>query len=356
MQFSERWLRSFVDPPIGAEDLARLLTMSGVEVESCRSVAPPFSGVVVGKVVSVERHPNADRLSVCRVDAGTGETLAIVCGAPNVAAGMKVACALLGAKLPGASPGEPLLIKSVSMRGVESRGMLCSARELGLSDDHSGLLALPADAPVGKNVREVLGLDDHVFTLKLTPNRADCLSVLGVAREVAALTRAGLKTIEIPPVPAENDAAFPVKIIDVHGCGRFAGRVIRNVNAAAPTPAWMKERLERSGQRSISALVDVTNYVMLELGRPLHVYDLDKLSSGIEVRLGRKGERLKLLNDMTVDVDESVLCIADGSGPIGLGGARGQGRKHGQIGRRPQKGKRHARGNPHQHAPTQGPR
>jgi len=323
MQFSERWLRSFVDPPIGAEDLARLLTMSGVEVESCRSVAPPFSDVVVGKVVSVERHPNADRLSVCRVDAGTGEMLAIVCGAPNVAAGMKVACALLGAKLPGTSPSEPLLIKSVSMRGVESRGMLCSARELGLSDDHSGLLALPADAPVGKDVREVLGLDDHVFTLKLTPNRADCLSVLGVAREVAALTRAGLKTIEIPPVPAENDAAFPVKIIDVHGCGRFAGRVIRNVNAAAPTPAWMKERLERSGQRSISALVDVTNYVMLELGRPLHVYDLDKLSSGIEVRFGRKGERLKLLNDMTVDVDESVLCIADGSGPIGLGGVMG---------------------------------
>jgi len=323
MQFSERWLRSFVDPPIGAEDLAHLLTMSGVEVESCRPVAPPFSGVVIGKVVSVERHPNADRLSVCRVDAGTGETLAIVCGAPNVAAGMKAACALLGAKLPGTSPGEPRLIKSVSMRGVESRGMLCSARELGLSEDHSGLLVLPADAPVGKDVREVLGLDDHVFTLKLTPNRADCLSVLGVAREVAALTRARLKTIEIPPVHAENDAAFPVRIIDAHGCGRFTGRVIRNVNAAAPTPVWMKERLERSGQRSISALVDVTNYVMLELGRPLHVYDLDKLSGGIEVRFGRKGERLKLLNDMTVEVDESVLCIADASGPIGLGGVMG---------------------------------
>jgi phenylalanyl-tRNA synthetase beta chain len=235
---------------------------------------------------------------------------------------MKVPCALLGAKLPGAS-GEPLLIKPVSMRGVESRGMLCSARELGLSDDHSGLLALPEDAPLGKSVREVLALDDHVFTLKLTPNRADCLSVQGVAREVSALARAALNPLEIRPVVAASDAAFPVKITDAHGCGRFAGRVIRNVNAAAPTPAWMKERLERSGQRSISALVDVTNYVMLELGRPLHVYDLDKLVGGIDVRFGRKGERISLLNDMTVEVDDTVLCITDGSGPIGLAGVMG---------------------------------
>ena len=322
MQFSERWLRTFVDPPLGSEELARLLTMSGIEVESCRPVAPPFSDVVVGQVLAVDKHPNADRLAVCKVDAGTGETLAIVCGAPNVVAGMKVPCALLGAKLPGPS-GEPLLIKPVSVRGVESRGMLCSARELGLSDDHSGLLALPEDAPLGKSVREVLALDDHVFTLKLTPNRADCLSVQGVAREVSALARAALKTLEIRPVVAESDAAFPVKITDAHGCGRFAGRVIRNVNAAAPTPAWMKERLERSGQRSISALVDVTNYVMLELGRPLHVYDLDKLVGGIDVRFGRKGERIRLLNDMTVEVDDTVLCITDGSGPIGLAGVMG---------------------------------
>ena len=323
MQFSERWLRRFVDPPLGSDELARLLTMSGIEVESCHPVAPPFSGVVVGRVLSVERHPNADRLTVCKVDAGTGETLAIVCGAPNVSVGMKVACALLGANLPGASPGDPLLIKAVSMRGVESRGMLCSARELGLSGDHSGLLALPPDAPVGRNLREVLALDDRVFTLKLTPNRADCLSVLGVAREVAALTGASLKAPDIRPVSSESKAVFPVKITDAHGCGRFTGRVIRNVDAAAPTPAWMKERLERSGQRPISALVDVTNYVMLELGRPLHVYDLDKLSGGIDVRFGHKGERLKLLNDMTVDVDEAVLCITDGSGPIGLGGVMG---------------------------------
>src|SRR5580765_152452 len=323
MQFSEHWLRSFVDPPLGSDDLARLLTMSGVEVEDCRPVAPPFSGVVVGQVRSVQRHPNADRLTVCSVDTGSGARRSVDCEAPNVAEGMKVPVALVGARLPGASPTEPTVIKAAPVRGVESRGMLCSARELGLSDDHSGLLALPADAPLGHDVREVLALDDRVFTLKLTPNRADCLSVLGVAREVSALTRAKLKPLEIRPVPAAIDTKFPVRISDPRGCGRFTGRVIRNVAAAAPTPTWMKERLERAGQRSISALVDVTNYVMLELGRPLHVYDLDKLAGGIDVRFGRKGECLKLLNEMTVDVDEAVLCITDRSGPIGLGGVMG---------------------------------
>ena len=323
MQFSESWLRSFVDPPLESDELAHMLTMAGIEVESCRPVAPPFSGVVVGLVVSVQKHPNADRLTVCGVDAGTGAPLSVVCGAPNVAAGMRVPVALVGAMLPAASPNEPLVIKAAPVRGVESRGMLCSARELGLSDDHSGLLALPADAPLGRDVREVLALDDCVFTLKLTPNRADCLSVLGVAREVSALARAKLHPPEIPPVPASIDAKFPVKISDPRGCGRFAARVIRNVDAAAPVPAWMKERLERAGQRSISALVDVTNYVMLELGRPLHVYDLDKLAGGIDVRFGRKGERVKLLNEMTADVDETVLCITDRSGPIGLAGIMG---------------------------------
>jgi phenylalanyl-tRNA synthetase beta chain len=318
MQFSERWLRTFVDPPIGSDELARLLTMSGVEVETCVPVAPPFTGVVVGQVLSVRKHPNADRLTVCSVDAGKGEPLAVVCGAPNVVAGMKVPLAMVGATLPGG-----LAIRATAMRGVESRGMLCSARELGLSDDHSGLLALSADAQPGRDVREVLALDDRIFTLKLTPNRADCLSVLGVAREVSALTRTKLRAPEVRPVPAASDAKFPVKISDARGCGRFAGRVIRDLNAAAPTPAWMKERLERAGQRPISALVDVTNYVMLELGRPLHVYDLDKLKGGIDVRFGRKGERVKLLNEMMVDVDETVLCITDSSGPIGLGGIMG---------------------------------
>ncbi len=317
MQFSERWLRTFVDPPLDSGELARLLTMSGLEVEACEPAGPPFSGVVVGRIEAVEKHPDADRLVVCRVDTGTGGTLPIVCGAPNAAAGMKVPCAVVGAKLPG---GE---VKAMTMRGVESRGMLCSARELGLSNDHSGLLALPGDAPVGRDVRDVLALDDRVFTLKLTPNRADCLSVLGVAREVAALTGAKLAVPPVAAVPPASSAGFPVRISSSEGCGRFAARVIKAVNAAAPTPQWMKERLERAGQRPISALVDVTNYVMLELGQPLHVYDLAKLKGRIDVRSGKKGERLKLLNEQTVEVDGSVLCITDDTGPIGLAGIMG---------------------------------
>ena len=312
-----------VNPSLTTEELAHLLTMSGLEIEACEPVAPPFSGVVVAEVLTVAKHPNADRLSVCSVNAGTGSTLEIVCGAPNVAAGMKVPCALVGAKLPGESPDKPFEIKPAKMRGVESRGMLCSARELGLSADHSGLLALDAATVVGEDIRAVLGLDDVVFTIKLTPNRADCLSVLGVAREVAALTGAALQAPGVPAMPAEHTATFPITISAPDGCGRFAGRVIRNVNAAAPTPAWMKERLERAGQRSISALVDVTNYVMLELGRPLHVYDLDKLSGSIDVRNGRSGERVVLLNEQMVAVDEDVLCITDATGPIGLAGIMG---------------------------------
>src|SRR5262245_16264721 len=317
MQFPESWLRTMVDPPLTTEALAHLLTMSGLEVEAIAPVAPAFSKVVVGQVLEVARHPNADKLTVCKVDAGEGSPLAIICGAPNVAAGMKAPVALVGAELPGVT------IKPTALRGVESNGMLCSARELGLSDDHSGLLALPADAPLGRDVRQVLDLEDRVLTIKLTPNRADCLSVLGVAREVAALTATKLAPPETPAVPKKNDATFAVKISDPSGCGRFAGRVIRSVNAKAPTPQWMKERLERAGQRSISALVDVTNYVMLELGRPLHVYDLDKLEGAIDVRWGRKGEKVLLLNGETVDMDASVLCITDESGVIGLGGIMG---------------------------------
>src|SRR6266850_4195838 len=323
MQFSEKWLRTLVDPPMTTDALAHLLSMSGLEVESSVSVAPPFTGVVVGRVLSVGKHPSADKLTVCRVDVGSGEPLSIVCGAPNVVAGMKAPCALVGARLPGASADIPFEIKVATMRGVESRGMLCSARELGLSDDHSGLLVISGDAAPGSDVRAALGLDDKVLTIKLTPNRADCLSVLGVAREVAALTGAPLNPPDTHSVPATNDARFPVRISEPKGCGRFTGRVIRNVNAEALTPEWMKQRLERAGQHSISALVDVTNYVMLELGRPLHVYDLDKLSGGIDVRSGRKGEKLKLLNEQVVEIDESVLAITDASGPIGLAGIMG---------------------------------
>jgi phenylalanyl-tRNA synthetase beta chain len=323
MQFSEHWLRTLVDPPLDTGKLAHLLTMSGLEVEQVTDVGRPFSGIVAAKVLSTAKHPQADRLKVCEVDAGQGAPLSIVCGAPNVAPGMMVPCALVGAKLPGQGEGEVMEIKVATMRGVQSHGMLCSARELGLSDDHSGLLDLPAGAKPGQDVRELLALDDKLLTLKLTPNRADCLSLLGVAREVSALTGAALHAPEIPAVPSRGDARFPVKISDPTACGRFTGRVIRGVNAAAPTPDWMKQRLERSGQRSISALVDVTNYVMLELGRPLHVYDLDKLRGGIDVRFGRKGEKLKLLNEQVVELDGDILAITDESGPIGLAGIMG---------------------------------
>lgn len=322
MKFSERWLRSLVDPSLTTDQLAHALTMAGLEVESLEPAAPPFSKVVVGEILEVARHPNADRLSLCRVNVGDAVPLAIVCGAPNVAAGMRVPCALVGARLTGAD-GKVFEIKRSSLRGVDSQGMLCSAQELGIDEDHSGILPLAADAPIGADVRAVLELDDTVFTLKLTPNRADCLSLLGVAREVAAITGAELKPPKVTPVAAQSGVRHPVTISAADGCGRFTGRVIRNVDAAAPVPDWMKQRLARSGQRSISALVDVTNYVMLELGRPLHVYDLDKLQGAIDVRFGRKGERLKLLNEQSVEVDEAVLCITDGSGPIGLAGVMG---------------------------------
>jgi phenylalanyl-tRNA synthetase beta chain len=304
----ESWLRSFCNPKLAGQALADKLTMAGVEVEAYQSVGGAMSAdLVVAEVLSVEKHPNADKLTVCRVKAGS-DTVQVVCGAPNVRAGMKAVLAKLGTK---------------ALRGVESHGMLASARELGLSDDHSGLLELPSDAKPGADARKLLGLDDHVLTLKLTPNRADCLSVLGVAREVAAITNTRLQVEEPKAIPAKNKATHPVRISAPEGCGRFAGRVIRNVNAAAPTPDWMKQRLERSGQRPISALVDVTNYVMLELGRPLHVYDLDKLNGPIDVRWGRKGEKVLLLNEQEVEVDPSVLCITDDSGVIGLGGIMG---------------------------------
>ena len=324
MQFSVSWLKSYVDSGLEVEALAHLLTMSGLEVEEVHPVAPPFTGIVVGEVVECGRHPNADRLSLCKVDAGTGELLQIVCGAPNVAAGLKVPCAVIGAELPPAEAGgDPFVIKAVKMRGVDSQGMLCSARELKLSEDHSGLLVLPADAPVGAPLRQVLDLDDRVMLLKLTPNRADCLSVLGVAREVAAHTGARLHAPEFAPLAAHSDEVLPVRIDAPDLCGRFSGRVLRGLNARAATPDWIKRRLERSGQRSISALVDISNYVMLELGRPSHVFDLGKIHGGIEVRWGRPGERLELLNGNTVELDAGVGVIAAGYQVESLAGIMG---------------------------------
>ncbi|WP_332851565.1 phenylalanine--tRNA ligase subunit beta [Duganella sp. S19_KUP01_CR8] len=323
MQFSENWLRTMVDPKMTSDELAHLLTMSGLEVEEVEAVAPPFSNVVVGHVRDMAKHPNADRLNVCQVDVGTGTLLNIVCGAPNVRPGLKVVCAMAGAILPPGADGKPFEIKVGQLRGVESQGMLCSAKELKLSEEGSGLMELPDDAPVGQNFRDYYALNDLKFTIKLTPNKADCLSVLGVAREVSALTGVALHVPSFRPATVNSAEVLPVKISAPDLCGRFSGRVIRNLNAKAATPDWMKQRLERSGQRSVSALVDISNYVMLELGRPSHVFDLAKIHGGLNVRWGKAGETLKLLNGNTVSVDEWVGVISDDKEIESLAGIMG---------------------------------
>ncbi len=323
MQFSESWLRTLVDPKMTSDELSHLLTMSGLEVEEVEPVAPAFSNIVVAKVIEVAKHPNADRLNVCQVDAGTGVMLNIVCGAPNVRPGMKVPCAMAGAKLPPGDDGKTFEIKVGQLRGVESQGMLCSARELKLSEDHGGLLELPDDAPIGQNFRDYYQLNDLKFTIKLTPNKADCLSVLGVAREVSALTGTPLKVPTYKPAVVNTQEKLPVKVSAPDLCGRFSGRIIRGLNARAQTPDWMKRRLERSGQRPISALVDISNYVMLELGRPSHVFDLDKIHGGLDVRWGKPSESLKLLNGNTVEVDGWVGVIADDKEIESLAGIMG---------------------------------
>ncbi len=323
MQFSENWLRTMVNPDMTTDELAHLMTMSGLEVEEVIPVAKPFSKIVVAQVIDVAKHPNADRLSVCQVDAGTGDILNIVCGAPNVRPGMKTGCALVGAVLPPGEDGKPFSIKKGKLRGVESNGMLCSFRELQLSDDHSGIMDLPEDAPVGGDLREYLQLEDAIFDVKLTPNKADCLSLLGVAREVSALTGAPLTFHEAVPSKVTSDARQEVNILAPDLCGRFSGRVIKNINAKAVTPEWMRQRLERSGQRSVSVLVDISNYVMLESGQPNHIYDLDKISGALNIRWGKKGEKVRLLNEMIVDIDEQVGVIANGKEIESLGGIMG---------------------------------
>ncbi|HSW07503.1 phenylalanine--tRNA ligase subunit beta [Aquabacterium sp.] len=326
MQFPESWLREFCNPPLDTQALADLLTMSGMEVEELRPVAPPFTGVVVGEIVEAEQHPNADRLRVCRVDAGRFSKdgpLQIVCGAPNARVGIRVPLALVGASLPPDDNGQAFEIKTGKLRGVESFGMLCSARELKLSDDHGGLLELAADAPLGASVRELLKLDDTLFTLKLTPNLGHCLSVYGIAREVSALTGVPLKAPSFSPVAPRHDAKLPVRIEAPELCGRFSGRIVHNVNTQAKTPAWMVDRLARCGQRSVTALVDISNYVMFEYGRPSHIFDLDKIHDGLVVRWGRSGETLKLLNGNTVELDDQVGVIADAQAVESLAGIMG---------------------------------
>ena len=317
MKVSLAWLKELVAVDMPADALARALTMGGLEVEEVSPVAGAFSGIVVAHVKSVAPHPNADKLRVTEVDAGTGELLQIVCGAPNVAAGQKVPCALVGAKLPG------LEIRKAKLRGVESNGMLCSARELGMSDDHSGLLVLDADAPVGRDVREVLALDDVIFTLKLTPNRGDCQSMFGIARDVAAITGAKLTLPEAPRATQSIPDTRAVTISAPEACGRYFGRIIRGIDPKAKTPAWMARRIERAGLRPISPLVDITNFVMLERGQPMHAFDDAKLRGAIDVRFMKPGESIKLLNGQPVEYREKLLAITDAGGPVALGGVMG---------------------------------
>ena len=318
MKFSENWLRTWVNPDLTSEELSHLLTMAGLEVEAMERVAPAFSGVVVAEVLSVEKHPDADRLNVCRVNVGEAEPLAIVCGAPNVKAGIRVPCARIGAVLPN-----DFRIRQAKVRGIESFGMLCSSKELGLPEESDGLLILPGDAPVGEDLRRYLDFDDHLYTLKLTPNRSDCSGIAGIAREVAALTGCGIHPISVADTPAALSDRMEVRIDDKAACPLYCGRLVKGINANAKTPAWMQRRLERSGVRSISAVVDITNYVMMEFGQPMHAFDADKLSGGITVRRATNGESLRLLNDQSVTLDEQVLVIADQKRALALAGIMG---------------------------------
>ena len=323
MQFPESWLREFCNPSLTTQQLADTLTMAGLEVEELEPVAPPFTKIVIGEIKEAVQHPNADRLRVCQVDVGQGSLLNIVCGAPNARVGIRVPCAMVGAELPPGEDGKPFVIKVGKLRGVESQGMLCSAKELKIADDHGGLLELPADAPLGQDIRQYLNLDDTLMTLKLTPNLAHCLSVYGIAREVAALTGAPLKAPTFPAVASQINDKLGVQVLASDLCGRFSGRVVKGVNTQAQTPAWMVDRLARCGQRSVSPLVDISNYVMFEFGRPSHIFDLDKIHGGLQVRWGKSGESLKLLNGNTVTVDGQVGVIADDSQVESLAGIMG---------------------------------
>jgi len=323
MQFPESWLREFCNPSLTTQQLADTLTMAGLEVEELEPVAPPFTKIVIGEIKEAVQHPNADRLRVCQVDVGQGSLLNIVCGAPNARVGIRVPCAMVGAELPPGEDGKPFVIKVGKLRGVESQGMLCSAKELKIADDHGGLLELPADAPLGQDIRQYLNLDDTLMTLKLTPNLAHCLSVYGIAREVSALTGAPLKAPSFPAVATQISDKLAVKVQATDLCGRFSGRVVKGVNTKAKTPQWMVDRLARCGQRSVSPLVDISNYVMFEFGRPSHIFDLDKIHGGLQVRWGQAGETLKLLNGNTVTVDDKVGVIADDSQVESLAGIMG---------------------------------
>ncbi|WP_020168785.1 MULTISPECIES: phenylalanine--tRNA ligase subunit beta [Methylotenera] len=316
MQFSENWLRAFVNPAMSSTELSHALTMAGLEVEEMTPVAPAFGNIVIGEIIEAIKHPDADRLQVCKVNVGK-EPLQIVCGASNARVGLKVPCALVGAELPSIS------IKQAKVRGVESFGMLCSAKELGLAAEANGLLELPDDATAGQDIREYLNLNDYTLTLKLTPNRTDCLSILGIARDVTAITGAPITLPVFNTVAVESAKSLAVKVTASEACPAYYGRVIEGVNAQANTPDWMIRNLERSGVRSISAIVDITNYVLLELGQPMHAFDLATLNGGVNVRFAAENEQVKLLNNTEVKLASDDLVIADNNGAIALAGIMG---------------------------------
>ncbi|MGB5409581.1 MAG: phenylalanine--tRNA ligase subunit beta [Thiogranum sp.] len=318
MKFSEAWLREWVNPKLDTQQLAEQLTMAGLEVDSVEPVAAGFSGVVVAEVLSVETHPDADKLRVCQVAAGEDAPLQIVCGAQNVCAGMKAPLATVGGRMP-----DDMKIRKAKLRGIVSHGMLCSARELGLSDEHQGLMDLPADAPVGSDLRDYLGLNDVTIDVDLTPNRGDCLGMEGVAREVGALTRTDLTPPAFESVAAAIADQLPIDVQSPEACPRYLGRVIRGIDPNAQTPLWMQEKLRRGGIRSLGPVVDVTNYVLLELGQPMHAFDLKQLSGGIEVRFAHAGETLTLLDERTIDLDKETLLICDRQKALALAGVMG---------------------------------
>jgi phenylalanyl-tRNA synthetase beta chain len=318
MKFSEQWLREWVNPPVSTEELVEQLTMAGLEVDSVEPAAAGLESLLVGEVLSVEKHPDADKLKVCQVSIGEDSPLQIVCGAPNVIAGGKYPLAPVGARLPG-----DLKIRKNKLRGVESHGMLCSANELGLSEDHEGLMTLPADAETGQQLQALLGLDDTIIEIDLTPNRGDCLGIEGISREVGTLLRCPVSPVEIKPVPATIDDSFDVEVQAPEACPQYLGRVIRGVNVNAQTPLWIQERLRRSGLRSLGAVVDVTNYVLLELGQPMHAFDLAQLSGGIQVRYASEGEQLTLLDERVITLDKLTLVIADHEKPLAIAGVMG---------------------------------
>ena len=317
MKFSEKWLREWVNPAISSDELVAQITLAGLEVDEVEPAAGEFSGVVIGEIITAEPHPNADKLQVCTVSDGQANQQ-VVCGAPNARAGIKVAYATLGAILPG-----NFKIKKAKLRQVESFGMLCSAAELQISEDHDGIMELPADAPLGMDLREYMQLDDQIIDVDLTPNRGDCLSIAGLAREVGVLNAVDVTPPEMSEVAPQLEDTFPIKVSAPAGCPRITARVVRNVDITRPSPQWMQERLRRSNIRPIDAAVDITAYVMLELGQPMHAYDLDKLNGSINVRMANQGEELTLLNGQTVALNEDILVIADNEGAIGMAGIMG---------------------------------